>query len=751
MKNSKNRSLCILIFFIFAATSLTAKTLTIGVFAYQAPEKIIQEYQPIADHLSKKLNTTVIVKPLDQSQLEQQVSKGLIDIVATNPTHYLSLQKKGKTTGAIVTLVKRNGNLFSSMLGGVIIVRADRTDIKNMKDLIGKTVAIPGEKFLGGYQTQAYELLKNSINVEKDLITKVTGSHSKVVDAVISGSADAGFIRSGIIEELAEDHKLNPKALFVINEQSFSHFPLKVSTSLYPEWAIVAARKLDVQTVSKIAVALYEYENFQTGNNIINGFSIPGDYAEIDALARKLRIAPYEKAPDFTSEDIWNQYRLQIIIALFSSVVFFFLMIRLFRMKQLLENQFKKERQFNETLQRAESVAKIGNWSLDLKTNTLQWSDEVFRIFEIDKEKFEASYEQFLNAIHPEDRDAVNEAYANSLMRKEKYDITHRLLMKDGRVKYVIEQGESDFNKDGTPMRSIGTIQDVTQQQQAIRKNTYLLEIIDQYVMYIRVDKNGIILEASNSFCEKSGCIFEHIVGKNINIFKSNRTPRSLYERLWETIQTGQTFRCEIENNNFKEGTSWYHATISATYDESNQHTGYIAFYENIDDKVMYKKSSETDILTGLPNRYRLDRELALEVERSLRYKEPFSVILVDIDYFKEVNDNYGHQIGDLVLQEFAQILSNNIRATDIVGRWGGEEFLIVCSQTNADGALALAENLRKIIENFSFNTVAHKTASFGVTSYCENISTNLLFKNVDDALYRAKESGRNKVVALDC
>lgn len=99
MKNSKNRSLCVLIFFIFSATSIAAKTLTIGVFAYQAPEKIIQEYQPIADHLSKKLNTTVIVKPLEQSQLEQQVSKGLIDIVATNPTHYLSLQKKRKNYG----------------------------------------------------------------------------------------------------------------------------------------------------------------------------------------------------------------------------------------------------------------------------------------------------------------------------------------------------------------------------------------------------------------------------------------------------------------------------------------------------------------------------------------------------------------------------------------------------------------------------------------------------------------------------
>jgi len=113
-------------------------------------------------------------------------------------------------------------------------------------------------------------------------------------------------------------------------------------------------------------------------------------------------------------------------------------------------------------LNEAQYIAQVGSWELDLINGVLIWTDEVFHLFELDKAKFAASYEAFLNAIHPEDRDAVNAAYRRSLQTQEPYEITHRLLMPDGRIKYVTERGVSCFNAEGKPVRSVGTVQDVT-------------------------------------------------------------------------------------------------------------------------------------------------------------------------------------------------------------------------------------------------------------------------------------------------
>jgi len=122
-------------------------------------------------------------------------------------------------------------------------------------------------------------------------------------------------------------------------------------------------------------------------------------------------------------------------------------------------------RRIKDRLVEAQRLARIGNWELDLATNRLEWSDEIYRIFEIDQRNFGASYEAFLSAIHPDDRENVNKAYTGSLKYKTSYDITHRLLMKDGRVKHVHEQCETFFAPDGKPLRSIGTVQDVTAQR----------------------------------------------------------------------------------------------------------------------------------------------------------------------------------------------------------------------------------------------------------------------------------------------
>lgn len=153
-----------------------------------------------------------------------------------------------------------------------------------------------------------------------------------------------------------------------------------------------------------------------------------------------------------------------------------------------------------------------------------------------------------------------------------------------------------------------------------------------------------------------------------------------------------------------------------------------------------------TDTLTGLNNRLKLDQELNKEFQRAKRYGNPFSIILLDIDKFKIVNDTFGHPVGDQTLKEVSSILLEYSRKTDIVGRWGGEEFLFICPETNLAGALHLAEILRNMIETHDFPVIGKKTSSFGVACYLDGDKIQTIMERVDKALYIAKEKGRNRV-----
>jgi len=164
--------------------------------------------------------------------------------------------------------------------------------------------------------------------------------------------------------------------------------------------------------------------------------------------------------------------------------------------------------------------------------------------------------------------------------------------------------------------------------------------------------------------------------------------------------------------------------------------------------EIAIRQISLTDALTGVGNRRHLDETLAAEIVRAQRYSAPLSMVMLDIDHFKRVNDTWGHEAGDRVLQEVGKQLIALLRQTDTASRLGGEEFVVLMPSTKLEDAMASAERMRLALEQHVIDNVPPVTASFGVASLVSGESGPAMLARADEALYAAKHEGRNRVKA---
>ncbi|ADU66346.1 diguanylate cyclase [Desulfurispirillum indicum] len=189
---------------------------------------------------------------------------------------------------------------------------------------------------------------------------------------------------------------------------------------------------------------------------------------------------------------------------------------------------------------------------------------------------------------------------------------------------------------------------------------------------------------------------------------------------------------------------------ISASANPDVAHQICVVTFANVTELEMEKQRFQElamrDPLTDILNRKFFVQELEREIARSVRYNHTFSLVMFDIDRFKPVNDTYGHQVGDYVLKEVVTLVSFHMRRTDVFGRYGGEEFIILLPETGLEGACALAEKIRETIDSHIFDFIEHLTCSFGVAEFNNELTSFELIKRTDDALYKAKNNGRNRI-----
>lgn len=311
-----------------------------------------------------------------------------------------------------------------------------------------------------------------------------------------------------------------------------------------------------------------------------------------------------------------------------------------------------------------------------------------------------------------------------------------------------VDSAQDSIDSGPCILKSIREVTQMLNVKLEINKLSMVVEQIDDSVMM--TDTAGVITYVNQAFCDHLGYSKEEVIGNTPKLFKSHQHDKSFYENLWETISEGNVYRTTLINKKKSNDLLYEDKTISPLKNDKGEIVGFVSTGKDVTKEMLMRQEVERiamiDQLTGIYNRHKFEQLLCLERERSRRFGQQLSLILIDIDHFKLINDTYGHDAGDEMLNHLVKIIQDNIRQIDIFARWGGEEFLILTPDTDLDNIQILAEKLRLAVEKADFPKVSRITISQGVATFEKEDTFEDVFKRGDKGLYWAKKHGRNLV-----
>ena len=287
------------------------------------------------------------------------------------------------------------------------------------------------------------------------------------------------------------------------------------------------------------------------------------------------------------------------------------------------------------------------------------------------------------------------------------------------------------------------------------RKLNSYIEIVNKNILISSTDEKGFITDVSEAFCEISGYSKKELIGKTHAILKHNDTPIECFTNMWDVILSGKEWKGEIKNKTKFGNTYWVYSVIKPII-KKGEVFGFTSISTNITDKKHVEYLSITDELTGLYNRRFFNLKIEEEINRAKRENNHFTFLIMDVDYFKQYNDTYGHQKGDFALERVANILRKRTnRGGDFAFRLGGEEFGIITT-LNKEKVIEFANIIKDEIENLEIEHSSSEvskflTISIGIVSKegVEITNSDMLYKEADDCLYEAKKLGRNSIFIL--
>lgn len=404
-------------------------------------------------------------------------------------------------------------------------------------------------------------------------------------------------------------------------------------------------------------------------------------------------------------------------------------------------------------LMQAQALAHIGHWELDLTSNALFWSDEVYRIFGLEPQEFNATYEAFLKHVHPEDVDMVNNIYMSSLEEKRGYHVEHRIVRKDGEIRFVEERCEHEFDKDGNPLKSIGTVHDITRRKNAENELILASAVFEKMSDGVLItDAKQQIVAINSAYSEISGYSIEEIRGKTPNTFSSGWHDKVFYQNMWSDLNQKGQWSGEITDR--RKNGELYTAELSiiALHNKDGKLTNYISIVNDISEKKknesLIHNLAYFDALTNLPNRVLFQERVLNKIPSLHRNTKKMALFFIDMDNFKNINDAFGHFTGDKFLIEVAKSIKETLREEDTLARLGGDEFTVILG--DAESVLDIAVVAEKIIDRFKLPVIVdgrefYTGASIGISIYPDDGTTyEELVKAADTAMYQVKGSGKN-------
>lgn len=273
----------------------------------------------------------------------------------------------------------------------------------------------------------------------------------------------------------------------------------------------------------------------------------------------------------------------------------------------------------------------------------------------------------------------------------------------------------------------------------------FRMAVTNAPIVFFIVDRNGIFTLSEGKGLEALGLKPGEVVGQSV--FDIYRDDPAIVENM-KRAMGGKEINYIVEV-----GHLLFETMLIPVIDHKGEVSNVVGVATDITERKQLeeglKKIVMTDRLTQAHNRLKYDAIIAGEMERAKRFNHPLSMVMLDIDYFKKVNDTFGHSLGDYVLKALADIIREHMRKVNHFIRWGGEEFMIIAIETNFKGAEALSERIREAIEGYSFEKVGKITASFGVTQFKDDDTADTFMRRADDALYQSKENGRNRVEVI--
>lgn len=750
------RKYFVIVLFCLCQFLSAEEALRLGILAFRPKEQAIQQWQPFATYLQNAIGKPIALHIYNYPEFTQAVANHEVDIILTNPGHYIVLKHKFKLSAPLVTQISQKEHVILTQFAGVMFARKD-SPISTLRDMEDKHIAVTNTNSLGGYQMQAYELALHNI-YPKDMHLLITGMpHDKVIQAVLSSEADVGFVRTNVLEDMVHEGKLNISDIKIINEQKDLNFPFLHSTRLYPEWPLVVVPSFDEHIARALTVALLALpsQSDVAKNAQIYGFTVPADYKGVEDALRMLRVAPFEEAPKFTLGDFWVRYFKHITLILVGFLLFVLgVGVQLFRQNRHIRHNERHLLSVQDSLQ--STLDAIPDALFEMSLDGIYFSvgrAPMHMGLAAQSLMGKKVYEIYPQSVADVFMEALQEA------NKQGHAFGYQFSLNVNSQTRWFELSVSKKKETHTVAHFIVLSHDVTDRKESEAK----LKLAASVFTYARegimiTNASGEIVDVNETFTSITGFTHEEVIGQNPRFLKSGRQGEAFYQQMWQSLLEKGHWYGEISNRN-KSGQVYIQMTsISAIYDENGNVQSYVALFTDITTMKEHEKQLEYiahyDALTSLPNRVLFADRLRQAMAQTERRKKELAVVYLDLDGFKVINDQYGHHVGDELLIIIAGRMEEALRQGDTISRLGGDEFVAVLSDLSSEEEctpilerLLLASSEPVVIHD----TIIQVSSSIGVTLYPrDGVDAEQLLRHADLAMYQSKQSGKNRYHFFD-